>query len=283
MKEESNPLSSAAIIGSNITQEPLQSKTKDIIVTRSTSTTTLSSEPSQSSEAGNSTVGISITHHEMDQNKDVFPSLQSSVLSIPLSIHSICPSERSSVSDLPLLTPLTDGISPNEEGSTTDLRSSSPVPDGCITPLFPLSSANYSLLTVPHVPYTGYTTITIPASPPQPPLPEKQPTSSLQDSPFNTSLVKTCLQVQVPSLSNEEPGRKASQESENRVSAKFVQDSSKFWYKPGISRDQGKTRVILVTVVQSRICHLLQLLQNQVQCADLSLKLKGGYFGQSSI
>lgn len=29
-------------------------------------------------------------------------------------------------------------------------------------------------------------------------------------------------------------------ETANRVSVKFVQDSSKFWYKPGISREQGK-------------------------------------------
>lgn len=27
----------------------------------------------------------------------------------------------------------------------------------------------------------------------------------------------------------------------NRVSVKFVQDSSRFWYKPGISREQGET------------------------------------------
>ncbi|XP_062853108.1 tensin-2 [Trichomycterus rosablanca] len=251
VKEKSNPLSRASIISSKLTQEPLQSETKDAIVTESTSTTTLSSEPSQSSEPGNSTVSTSISHQEMEENKNVYPSL-CSVLSISLSSPhpSICPSERSSISELPLLvhrmTPLTDGISSNEEGSTSDLRSSSPVPDGCITPLFPLASTNYPLLTVPHVPYTGYTTITIPASPPQPPLPEKQHTSPLQDSIFNTSSVKTSsglsnssLLVQVPSLSNAETRRKAAQEPENRVSAKFVQDSSKFWYKPGISRDQA--------------------------------------------
>lgn len=27
----------------------------------------------------------------------------------------------------------------------------------------------------------------------------------------------------------------------SRVSVKFVQDSSRFWYKPGISREQGET------------------------------------------
>lgn len=30
------------------------------------------------------------------------------------------------------------------------------------------------------------------------------------------------------------------EEPENRLSSKFVQDSSKYWYKPGISRDQGE-------------------------------------------
>lgn len=37
----------------------------------------------------------------------------------------------------------------------------------------------------------------------------------------------------------------ASVESENvnRVSVKFVQDSSRFWYKPGISREQGRSEI----------------------------------------
>lgn len=30
-------------------------------------------------------------------------------------------------------------------------------------------------------------------------------------------------------------------ENANRVSVKFVQDSSRFWYKPGISREQGRS------------------------------------------
>lgn len=34
-------------------------------------------------------------------------------------------------------------------------------------------------------------------------------------------------------------GTSTREEGENRVNAKFVQDSSKFWYKPGISRDQA--------------------------------------------
>lgn len=30
----------------------------------------------------------------------------------------------------------------------------------------------------------------------------------------------------------------------SRVSVKFVQDSSRFWYKPGISREQGETATL---------------------------------------
>lgn len=36
----------------------------------------------------------------------------------------------------------------------------------------------------------------------------------------------------------------ASEEAENRVSVKFVQDSSRFWYKPGITREQGRSDVL---------------------------------------
>lgn len=32
----------------------------------------------------------------------------------------------------------------------------------------------------------------------------------------------------------------------SRVSVKFVQDSSRFWYKPGISREQGKTTTVVL-------------------------------------
>lgn len=38
----------------------------------------------------------------------------------------------------------------------------------------------------------------------------------------------------------------------NRVSVKFVQDSSRFWYKPAISREQGK----LLLSLQSFIVYL---------------------------
>ncbi|XP_066520912.1 tensin-2 [Hoplias malabaricus] len=206
----------------------------------------------------------SISGQEMEQKKEVFlrPILKSSSTSPR---PSTCPSERSSCSELPLLgncvegqrlTPLTDGGSFNEEGSSSDLRAPSPVPDGYVTPSFPLASPSYPLLTVPHVPYTGYTAITIPASTPQPPLPEKQNAPSLQVPSSSTASVLTNtglstaspqLQVSPSPMSKELPSLikhkavppKGLEEPESRVSSKFVQDSSKFWYKPGISRDQA--------------------------------------------
>uniref|UniRef100_A0AAY4EH80 Tensin 2b n=1 Tax=Denticeps clupeoides TaxID=299321 RepID=A0AAY4EH80_9TELE len=144
-----------------------------------------------------------------------------------------------------------------------DLRAHSPVPDGCATPSFPLASYYYSLLTVPHVPYTGYTAITIPTTPPQPPLPEKRRPPNTTGSPSRTSTPtastgcpsggsstsSSVSQLHVtfsPTVSERpaSPHHKAAvagagELSEPRVTAKFVQDSSKFWYKPGISRDQA--------------------------------------------
>lgn len=175
-------------------------------------------------------------------------------LSNEMEKNSTCPSERSSSCDLPLLSPisegqsltnLTDRVSSNEDGSSSDLRTQSPVPDGYITPLFPLTSPNYTLLTVPHLPYTGYTAITIPSYPPQPPLPDKQRVGPFQDSPSmssvrsSTASSTSSVQAQIAFLPNADR-QKETPEPENRVSAKFVQDTSKFWYKPGISRDQGK-------------------------------------------
>ncbi|XP_035380445.1 tensin-2 isoform X2 [Electrophorus electricus] len=191
----------------------------------------------------------------MEQNNDVC-LLTKSISNTPGP--SSCPSVRSSSSEIPLLrlTPVTDRASSNEEGSTSDLRSPSPVPDGYATPSFPLASSSYPLLAVPHVPYTGYTAVTIPASPPQPPLPEKQRVSPLQDYTSRTSLVTVTAgpsisppQVQVsfspmaeelpPSARPRTAPSRGLEELENHVSSKFVQDSSKFWYKPGISRDQA--------------------------------------------
>uniref|UniRef100_A0A671RZW5 SH2 domain-containing protein n=1 Tax=Sinocyclocheilus anshuiensis TaxID=1608454 RepID=A0A671RZW5_9TELE len=174
----------------------------------------------------------------------------------------LCSSERSSASEFPSfninaerqgMTTLTDY---NEESSNRDLTASDP--DGYITPSFPIASYSYPLLTVPHVPYTGYTEITIPASLPQPPLPEKQRSSPLHNVSdcTGTSSIKSAgkpstssaqFHVSFSTTTNElPPASKCKvtpssgvEEPENRLSSKFVQDSSKYWYKPGISRDQA--------------------------------------------
>lgn len=168
----------------------------------------------------------------------------------------ICSSQRSSASvERQSLTPLTDCNSSNEESSNSDLRASSPDPDGYVTPSFPIGSYNYALLTVPHVPYTGYTAINIPASLPQPPLPEKQRTLAFQNVADCTGVVslksdaKVCtFSGQLPVINELLPATNLKvalsnemEEPESRLSSKFVQDSSKYWYKRGISRDQGKS------------------------------------------
>lgn len=177
----------------------------------------------------------------------------------------LCSSERNSTSEFPSfninaerrsLTPLTNS---NEGSSNSDLTTSSPDPDGYVTPSFPIVSYYYPLLTVPHVPYTGYTAITIPASLPQPPLPEKQRSRSppLQNMSDSTGSVKSAgkpsilsaqFHVSFSSTTSDLPPTSSIkvtpssgvEELENRLSSKFVQDSSKYWYKPGISRDQGE-------------------------------------------
>lgn len=135
--------------------------------------------------------------------------------------------------------------------SSPDTKPPSPVPDGYHTPTFPLASCYYPLLNVPHVPYTGYTAITIPAV--QPPLPEKKRLSATSGSlnGHNTllrasSAPSTTHHVTFsPSVGEQRWGNtqhNSREETDNRVNAKFVQDSSKYWYKPGISRDQGESQ-----------------------------------------
>lgn len=135
-----------------------------------------------------------------------------------------------------------------DKDTTADNKPPSPVPDGYHTPTFPLASYYYPLLNVPHVPYTGYTAVTIPAI--QPPLPEKKrlfsTTGSLNahnsllrvsSAPSPTHHVTfTPAAVDQRRVSAQSISR---EEADIRVNAKFVQDSSKYWYKPGISRDQG--------------------------------------------
>ncbi|XP_026162890.1 tensin-2-like isoform X2 [Mastacembelus armatus] len=129
-----------------------------------------------------------------------------------------------------------------------DNKPPSPVPDGYHTPTFPLASYYYPLLNVPHVPYTGYTAVTIPAI--QPPLPEKKRLSSTpgtlngHNSLFRVSSAPSPMHHVTfsPAVGEQRQGSAQSrcrEEADIRVNAKFVQDSSKYWYKPGISRDQA--------------------------------------------
>ncbi|XP_037304002.2 tensin-2-like isoform X2 [Pungitius pungitius] len=136
-----------------------------------------------------------------------------------------------------------------ERDRSNDSKPPSPVSDGYQTPTFPLASNYYPLLNAPHVPYTGYTAITIPAA--QPPLPEKKRLSStpgylnghnallrVSSAPSPTHHVTFC-----PSSGDQRRGSSLhncrEEEADIRVNAKFVQDSSKYWYRPGISRDQA--------------------------------------------
>ncbi|AWP03124.1 putative tensin-like C1 domain-containing phosphatase [Scophthalmus maximus] len=135
-----------------------------------------------------------------------------------------------------------------DRDSSADNKPPSPVPDGYSTPTFPLASYYYPLLNVPHVPYTGYTAVTIPAL--QPPLPEKKRLSAtagylnghnsllrVSSAPSPTHHVTFS-----PAVGQQRRGSalcSQKDEADIRVNAKFVQDSSKYWYKPGISRDQA--------------------------------------------
>lgn len=134
-----------------------------------------------------------------------------------------------------------------DRDSSADTKPPSPVPDGYHTPTFPLASYYYPLLNVPHVPYTGYTAVTIPTF--QPPLPEKKRLSSTPGSlNGHNSLLRVSSAPSPthhvtfsPSVGDQRRGSAQSrEETDIRVNAKFVQDSSKYWYKPGISRDQGE-------------------------------------------
>ncbi|XP_061583712.1 tensin-2-like isoform X2 [Cololabis saira] len=138
-------------------------------------------------------------------------------------------------------------LSPDRDGSV-DTQPPSPVPDGYHTPTFPLAPYYYSLLNVPHVPYTGYTAITIPAI--QPPLPEKKrltciPASLnghntlIRASSAPSAMHHVTFSTAVGEQKKGSAHHSCREEADVRVNAKFVQDSSKYWYKPGISRDQA--------------------------------------------
>ncbi|XP_042348396.1 tensin-2 isoform X1 [Plectropomus leopardus] len=107
--------------------------------------------------------------------------------------------------------------------------------------------------------HSNYSTISIPLPHPQPPLPEKRhppgqsgspgegmgtlrpavgqvPPSNASTTQLHVTFSPTVGEIAPPAGKNDGV---ASVESENRVSVKFVQDSSRFWYKPGISREQA--------------------------------------------
>lgn len=113
--------------------------------------------------------------------------------------------------------------------------------------------------------YSNYSTISIPLPHPQPPLPEKRHPPTQAGSPNDGAAAMRAAGGHLPPSTTSSSGgqhqhhvtfsptvgeiapsggqndRETSIEAENatRVSVKFVQDSSRFWYKPGISREQG--------------------------------------------
>ncbi|XP_029292281.1 tensin-2 isoform X2 [Cottoperca gobio] len=109
--------------------------------------------------------------------------------------------------------------------------------------------------------YSNYSTISIPLPHPQPPLPEKRHPPIQSGSPNDgAGTMRPAVGHMPPSTASTAqhqlhvtfsptvgeiaaPAGKSdgveSVETENRVSVKFVQDSSRFWYKPGISREQA--------------------------------------------
>uniref|UniRef100_A0A4W6C7P7 Tensin 2b n=1 Tax=Lates calcarifer TaxID=8187 RepID=A0A4W6C7P7_LATCA len=161
---------------------------------------------------------------------------------------SATPAFRSSPQCSPLATDTAGHRLTPDRDSSADNKPPSPVPDGYHTPTFPLASYYYPLLNVPHVPYTGYTAVTIPAI--QPPLPEKKRLSSTAGSlNGHNSLLRVSSAPSPahhvsfsPAVAEQRRGSAQvgyREEADIRVNAKFVQDSSKYWYKPGISRDQA--------------------------------------------
>ncbi|XP_014002670.1 tensin-2 isoform X1 [Salmo salar] len=133
---------------------------------------------------------------------------------------------------------------PGMEGSTSG---HSPAPEVHTTPTFPTSATGCYPQSVPHVPYSSYIAVTIP----QRPLPEKRGQSAQLGSPNCgvRTLRPTPSQHHVtfsptvgemaPPAGQGEGVLSLESEMAGRVSVTFVQDNSRFWYKPGISRDQA--------------------------------------------
>ncbi len=124
------------------------------------------------------------------------------------------------------------------------------------TPTFPLSPA----CCTPSPPPGSYSGCPA-ASVPQPPLPEKRHPPGLPGSPNGRSAMLRASMSHQPSVQHHvtfspsvgeltvpvgqgEVGVEG--EMGSRVSVKFVQDSSRFWYKPGITREQGETTSVVL-------------------------------------
>ncbi|XP_077370895.1 tensin-2 isoform X1 [Festucalex cinctus] len=102
---------------------------------------------------------------------------------------------------------------------------------------------------------SNYSTISIPLPHPQPPLPEKrhaQPGSPADEAEVLKPAVSHSSNAQhqhhvtfsptvgeIAPCENQSDVGSEEPENGNRVSVKFVQDSSRFWYKSGISREQA--------------------------------------------
>ncbi|XP_058869260.1 tensin-2-like isoform X2 [Acipenser ruthenus] len=139
---------------------------------------------------------------------------------------------------------------PSCQGSPSESHSS--------TPSFPICNSYYAGHNPPTPSqYTGYTAVTIPPplAEPQPPLPEKRRLSTLgerspgpgspngRSSAMRNSPGPAHYQHHVTFSLDQGEVREAEPDSTvsivSPISAKFVQDSSRFWYKPVISRDQA--------------------------------------------
>ncbi|KAJ8017138.1 hypothetical protein DPEC_G00014640 [Dallia pectoralis] len=132
-------------------------------------------------------------------------------------------------------------------GTERSASGHSPASEGHATPTFPTSATGCSAQSVPHTAYSGYSAVTIP----QPPLPEKRRPSAQPGSPnsgvgnlrpsptqHHVTFSPTVGEISPPAGQAEETLLPEG-ETTTKVSVKFVQDSSRFWYKPGISRDQA--------------------------------------------
>ncbi|XP_034022903.1 tensin-2-like isoform X1 [Thalassophryne amazonica] len=233
------------------THEHAQS-TSTIISMGSTKVTGSAERPKRSEASGQPSIIIPCTPVQVQLNGSVLPvdthSDTNRVVNTPSSFTS-APSYQNSPVNSPELrsSPQCSPRTPDTD-SSANIKPPSPVPDGYNTPTFPLASYYYPLLNVPRVPYTGYTAVTIPTF--QPPLPEKKRLSStpgsvhehnslLQTSSAPTSPLHVTFSSPVGEQSRGSSNASWTEESEIRVNAKFVQDSSKYWYKPGITRDQA--------------------------------------------